>query len=205
MSLRKSLCLIIMALVWTLSTCVVMAQDQPTEEMMKKWEEAATPGESHKLLNPFIGRWNMKTRAWMQGKDKAPSESTGISDIRWSLDGRFLLQESTGEMMGKPFSGVGYTGYDNFKQKYVFVWMDNSATAMYTGEGTSDPGAQVFTFYGKMDEPMTGEKDKTVKYVTRLVSKDKHVFEIYDQVGTPNEFKVVEITYTRKPSRKSKR
>jgi hypothetical protein len=72
------------------------------------------------------------------------------------------------------------------------------STAMFNTLGAFDASGRVLTATGKIDEPMTGEKDKTVKCVIQIVDKDKHVFSFYDLVGTPNEFKAVEITYTRK-------
>jgi hypothetical protein len=173
------------------------------EEMMKRWQEAATPGEGHKVLEQFVGEWETTTRMWMEGPAKPAAESKGTSVVSWVMDGRFIQQESTGQMMGMPHRGVGFTGYDNFKKKYVMSWIDNTATALYTGEGTADRDGKVMTFYGKMDEPMTGEKNKTIRYVTRIIDRDKHVFEIYDLVGTPNEFKALEIIYTRKKSQAS--
>jgi hypothetical protein len=47
-----------------------------------------------------------------------------------------------------------------------------------------------------MDEPMTGEKGK--KNVTRVIDKDKHVFEIYDVTAWGEKQPVMVITYTRK-------
>jgi hypothetical protein len=114
------------------------------------------------------------------------------------MDGRFLLEELTGEVMGMPWRAMSIMGYDNFKKKYIVSHIDNLGTALYTGEGKFDTANKVLTSFGKMDEPMTGEHDKTVKYVTRMLSKDKYIFEIFDEVGGPNEYKAVEITYTRK-------
>jgi hypothetical protein len=168
------------------------------QEMMKKWMEAATPGEPHKFLDHFIGKWDITTRMWWEGPGKPPAESKGSSEVRWIMEGRFTLEESTGQMMGKPHKGMGITGYDNFKKKYVGYWIDNTSTAMYNIQGSLDQTGKVLTSYGQFDEPMTGELDKLAKFVLRIVSKDKHVFEIYDLVGSPNEFKAVEITYTRK-------
>jgi hypothetical protein len=49
-----------------------------------------------------------------------------------------------------------------------------------------------------MDDPMSGAHDKNVGYVSRIVHKDKHVFEMHAMtIGEPGT-KVVEITYTRK-------
>ncbi|HEX8088818.1 MAG TPA: DUF1579 domain-containing protein, partial [Blastocatellia bacterium] len=165
------------------------------QEMMKKWMEASTPGEAHKHLGQFVGKWETVTRMWWEGPGKPPAESKGASETKWIMDGRFLLEESTGQMMGMPYRGMGITGYDNFRKKYVVSYIDNMGTAMYTGEGKLDAASKVLTSYGKMDEPMTGEHDKMVKYVIRTMGKDKYIFEIFDEVGGPNEFKAVEITY----------
>lgn len=168
------------------------------QEMMKRWQESATPGPAHKKLEPLVGTWDTVSRMWMQGPGKPPVESKGTAEIRWVLGGRFLLEEAKGEMMGQPFQGMGLTGYDNFKKKYIFSWADSSETALYTALGDIDSTGVVMTSYGQMDEPMTGERDKRVKYVTRMINQDKHVFEIYDNVGKPGEFVAVEITYTRR-------
>ena len=169
------------------------------QEMMKKWAEIATPGEGHKLLDQFVGKWDTVMRMWAEGPGKPPAESKGASELKWIMDGRYLLEESSGQMMGMSYRAMTIQGYDNFKKKYVFSYIDNMGTAIYTGEGKFDMGNKVLSSYGRMDDPMTGEHDKTVKYVTRVLGKDKYVFEIYDEVGGPNEFKALEITYTRKP------
>ena len=169
------------------------------QEMMKKWMEFATPGEGHKLLEQFVGKWDIVTRMWWEGPGKPPSETKGSAEAKWVLEGRFLVEESSGHMMGMPYKSINYLGFDNYKKKYVVSYLDSVGTAMYTGEGKFDPSNKVLTLFGKMDDYMIGERDKPVKYVTRIISKDKHVFEIYDEVGGPNEFKAVEVIYTRKP------
>ena len=57
---------------------------------------------------------------------------------------------------------------------------------------------KVLSLYGKMDEPMTGEHDKNVKYVSRMISADKHIFEVHDLAISEPNTKVVEVVYTRK-------
>lgn len=169
------------------------------QEMMKKWTEMATPGEGHKALDQFVGKWDTVMSMWMEGPGKPPTETKGSSEVRWILDGRFILQETTGQLMGMPFKSMNIVGYDNYKKKYILSYVDNMGTALYTGEGKFDSSNKVLTSFGKMDDCMTGEHDKPVKYVTRIINKDKHVFEGYDEVGGPNEYKAWEITYTRKP------
>jgi len=138
----------------------------------------------------------MKT--WMNGPGAAPVITKGSSTYSWVLGGRYLRQDMKGEMMGMPLEGFGYTGYDNYNKKYVGFWIDNSSTAMFTYSGYVDQTGKVFTFYGTMDEWMTGENGKPVKYVTRILSRDKNVFEIHDLAIGGADTKVVEMTYTRK-------
>jgi len=198
----RNLLLVVFAIV-AFGTISVSAQEkkkagEPSEEeMMKKWKEAATPGEAHKKLDDMVGSWESESQMWM-APGQPPTVSKGTSEMKWILGGRFLQQELTGEMMGMPMNGIGLTGYDNFKKKYIGFWIDNTSTAMYAMEGILDKDGKTITFFGKTDDPVTGEKDKKVKYVTRFINKDKHVFEIHDlSLKSPNTT-VVEITYTRR-------
>jgi hypothetical protein len=168
------------------------------EEMMKRWEESMTPGDAHKKLEQFVGSWDVETKVWMKGPKGEPSVSKGSAENTMALGGRFLQQEFSGEMMGQPFNGVGYTGYDNFRKKYVGFWIDNMTTAMSTMEGTMDKEGTTLSMLGKMDEPAIGKKDIKVKYVTRMVGKDKHIFESYDLTAYGDKQPVMVITYTRK-------
>ena len=168
------------------------------EEAMKKWMEAIAPGEAHKMLTRFVGSWETATSIWMQGLSAPPTITKGTAEIKWALGGRYIQQETKGEMMGRPMSGIGFTGYDNINKKFVSFWIDDMSTSMYNSEGGFDQAGEVLTTYGKMDEPMTGEHDKNVKYVSRLVNPDKFIFEVHDlAIGEPNT-RVVEVTYTRK-------
>lgn len=176
------------------------AQDQggANDEMMKKWKEVSTPGENHKKLDAFVGKWDVESKMWPGGPTAAPVVDKGSTSYSWDLGGRFIKQEYDGTMMGMPMHGMGYTGYDNYAKKYVGVWMDNSSTGLFPMDGTFNQEGNVLTMYGRMDEWMTGEIGKNVKYLFRFLSKDKFVFEVHDlAIGEPNT-KVVEMTMTRK-------
>ena len=119
--------------------------------------------------------------------------------MRWILGGRFLQEDFTGEFMDKPFHGIGLTGYDNMKKKYVGSWVDDMSTGMFVTEGEADAAGKVFTFRGNMDDPMTGQKNKPYQFVVRIIDPDKHVFEIHD-LTRGEKSKTMEMTYTRKVS-----
>ena len=169
-------------------------------EGMKRWQEACTPGEHHKRLAELIGKWDIDTRMFAGGPDAPPSSEKGTAEFKWLLDGRWLQQEWQGTMMGRPIKGFGLTGYDNYKKKYVSSWIDSMTTTMNTAEGNFDQSGKVMLSFGFLDEPITGEHDKCVKYVWRFVNPDKMVFEIHDlPIGETNT-KVIEIVYTRQKS-----
>lgn len=173
------------------------AADSDMAEAMKKMAEFATPGAGHKALEPLVGEWVVESKMWMGGQGSPMTESKGSASAKWILDGRYLQEEFQGEMMGMPFRGIGITAYDNFRKQYVNIWMDSLSTSIFKSEGSSDTEGKVFTYVGKMDEPMTGEKDKPTKAILRILSADKHVFEMHD-LALGEKSKVLELTYTRK-------
>jgi hypothetical protein len=175
------------------------AKKMPSEEeMMKRWQEFMTPGTQHKMLEESVGTWDAVVKIWMKGPTDEPMVSKGTSEQKMVLGGRYLQQDFTGEMMGQQFTGVGLTGYDNFKKKYVSFWIDNMGTGMSTMDGVLDKDGKSCTMWGKMDEPATGQKDKRVKYVTRFVDKDTQVFETYDVFAYGDKKPTMEITYKRR-------
>jgi hypothetical protein len=174
------------------------AQKAPSAEqqaMMEAWQKAATPGAPHARLKAMAGTFDAVTRMWMQ-PGAAPQESKGKSENKLIFDGRFLHQEFKGTMMGQPFTGIGYTGYDNTRKKYVGSWMDSMGTSLTYSDGTADPAGKVLTMGMKVADPVTG-KETTNRTVTRIESDAKHVFEMYETAPDGKEFKSMEIVYTR--------
>jgi hypothetical protein len=165
--------------------------DAEKQEMMKKMEAAGTPGPGHKALEPFVGNWKAEVKCWHE-PGGSPHVSQGTSKATWTLNGRFLEEEFRGEMMGKPFRGLSLIGYDNTKQTFNSVWVSDMQTAMFVSEGRGENGNKVITLEGKTNCPATGRKDVLMKTVFRVISPDKHIFEMYD-----GNTKTMEITYTR--------
>jgi hypothetical protein len=175
------------------------ARKMPSEEeMMKRWAESMTPGAEHKMLAECVGTWDAEVKVWMKGPGSEPTVSKGTSENKMVLGGRYLQQDVTSEMMGQPFAGTGFTGYDNVKKKYVGFWIDNMGTGMSTMDGVLDKDGKSLTTWGKMDDPMTGEKNKKVKYVTRFVDTDTQVFETYDVSTYGDKKPTMQVTYKRR-------
>ncbi len=183
-------------------TARAAAQDTPPpppamNDAMMKFIEASSPNENHKKLAAYLGTWDTESSFWMEGPDNPPVTSKGVAKITWGFDGRFLKQEFQGYFMGMPRTGLGFNGYDNMKKLYTMFWVDNTSTAMFTGTGNFDAAGTALTMTGKMDDPETGQMDKTVKYVLRMTEKDRFVFEMHEVPAKGASVKVGEIVYTR--------
>ncbi|MDX2252111.1 MAG: DUF1579 domain-containing protein [Nitrospira sp.] len=165
------------------------------QAMMELWKQAATPGEPHKLFASLAGSWTTTTKEWME-PGKPPTESTGTAEMKMLLDGRFLYQEFTGNMMGRPFSGIGIDAYDNMTKKYVTAWMDTMGTGIFMMEGTASTDGKTITLRGSHPEPGGGKMSH--RAVWKIVDHNTQTFDMYGTHHGGKEMKVLEITYSRK-------
>ncbi len=163
---------------------------------MEAWMKAATPGEGHKALEPMIGSWNVTMTMWETPGGPAQT-SVGTAENAWMLGGRFVQQTIHSEINGMKFEGLGYTGYDNFKKRYVGSWMDTMGTMMMTMSGTADASGKVITTTSTIDDVTTGKR-MVVREVTRIVDANQHVFQMFGPDKTGKEYKMMEAVYTRK-------
>ena len=171
------------------------AEEQKMEKLMADVEKLATPSEGHKRLAPMVGKWKTDSQMWMD-PSKPPMKMAGTDETKWELGDRFLTSEYKGEMMGKPFVGLGTIGYDNHARKYQMTWRDTMTTCTIVMEGIADATGKVLTFSGEIYEPMF---DKNVKqrWVIKLESDSKHLMEFYVTAPDGKEMKSMEIVYTK--------
>jgi hypothetical protein len=188
------LCIVLMA-------SSVMAKDKKAEKstdpkaMMEVYTKLATPGEQHKQLASLAGSWTTKTKEWME-PNKPPVESTGSAEMKMLLDGRFLQQEVTGQMMGQPFSGIEITAYDNLLKRYVTTWMSTMGTSIFMMEGTASADGKTVTLKGQHVEPGGGYMKH--RAIWKIVDSNTQTFDMYGAHHGGKEWKMMEMTYTRK-------
>jgi hypothetical protein len=188
------LCILLMA-------SAVMAKDKKAEKstdpkaMMDVYTKLATPGEQHKQLASLAGSWTTKTKEWME-PNKPPVESTGSAEMKMLLDGRFLQQEITGQMMGQPYSGIEITAYDNLLKRYVTTWMSTMGTGIFLMEGTASADGKTITLKGQHAEPGGGYMKH--RAIWKIVDSNTQTFDMYGVHHGGKEWKMMEMTYTRK-------
>jgi hypothetical protein len=192
----------LMCLVLVLMASSVMAKDKKAEKqmdqqaMMELWKKLGTPGEPHKLFASLAGSWTTTTKEWIE-PGKPPAESSGTAEMKMLLDGRFLYQEFTSQMMGQPYSGIGVSAYDNLRKRYVSTWIDTMGTGIFSMEGEASSDGKTITLRGQHDEPGGGRM--THRAVWKIVDSNTQTFDMYGTHKHGKEMKMMEIVYTRKP------
>ena len=172
--------------------------DPAQQAMMEKMMKMGTPGENHRVLDAFVGKWNCTVKNIMNPGDK-PQESKGTSESKWIMGGRFLEQDFNGEpMMGMgPFQGLGITGYDNMKGEYNSIWLDNMGTGMMTSRSSYNAAAKTIEETGSFSCPVTGEKEKRFTGGLKIIDHDHYTYEMYFTGHDGKPFKSLEINYVR--------
>ncbi|GAC1396833.1 MAG: hypothetical protein NVSMB68_13420 [Thermoanaerobaculia bacterium] len=167
------------------------AQKAEMDAMMKYM----TPGEGHKALDGMVGTFD--TRVTMFQPGAPPQTSTGTTVNQWILGNRFVEQRFTGTFMGMPFEGIGHTGYDNAKKKYVGTWIDNFSTGVMTSIGSTSDNGKTWTFKSEMTDPKTG-KDMPGESRLTITDTDHHTMEMWGAGPNGKNMKMMQIEYTRR-------
>ncbi|MFO0416519.1 MAG: DUF1579 family protein [Pseudomonadota bacterium] len=160
------------------------------------WAALSRPGESHKLLDLFVGEWDVKLTFW-SSPYSVSSESSGRSTIASILGGRFLEERFEGHLGGERYEGRGIMGYDNASRRFQSVWLDSLNTAVALSSGRFDPDQRIFKMVSKMYDPLIGG-EKEVRSEIRLNSNDSYTFSMIDRSPEQRDFTSLKMEYTRR-------
>ena len=169
-----------------------MTPEQQAE--MKAYEAAGTPGEPHRKLATMAGDYTVQVRSW-PGPGAPPMEESGKATRSMALDGRVLVEQFEGTMMGAPFRGHGMSGYDNVTGRYWSTWNDSMSTGLMVSWGYCDAQGTC-TFEGTYNDAVRKAPVK-LRMTTRWTGPDTEVFEMHGPDKQGREMKMMEMTYTR--------
>ncbi len=177
------------------------AQEAPPDQaadqaaMMQAYVAAGTPGKQHAQLASTAGDYDLVVRSW-DAPGAPPSDETGTATRAMALGGRVLVEQVSSKMHGQPFDGHGMTGYDNVSGKWWSTWNDSMSTGVMLSEGECDD-AGACTFHGSWNDPVS-KRPVAARFTTRWSSPTTEVFEMYGPAPDGKEFKMMEMTYTRR-------
>lgn len=175
-----------------------MAKKKPIlgmQEIMEIYKKLGTPGEPHKVLAKLEGSWTTRSRSWME-PGKPPVESSGTCEQKLILDGHYLQQVYTGDMMGQPFTGINLLGFDNQSGKYESVWLDSMSTGIFYFVGPASADGRTITQDCSYDDPIKGPS--VWRSVTRIKDDNTLEFEMFITPKGGKKEKMMEMTVERK-------
>src|SRR5574341_1391719 len=143
----------------------------PQDLIKQEWIKYSSPNENHEVLDFMVGEWNYTVQTWLT-PSALPIESKGTNIHRWILGNRFMLQEVKGGDDQHPFEGVGITGYNNLKEEYSSVWVDDRGTGMMISTALYDPATKTFSETGTYTDPLTGEKNRNFRGYCQIIDQD---------------------------------
>ncbi|OMP80517.1 DUF1579 domain-containing protein [[Flexibacter] sp. ATCC 35208] len=176
-----------------LAATTILAQDQSGAQ--KAWMDYMTPGKVHQMLAHSDGTWDYEMTFWM-APGAPPSKSTGTTENKMILGGRYQESVHKGNIDGMEFEGHGLLAYDNAKKIFQNSWVDNMGTGIMLLQGTWNDDTHKLTLAGKSYDPMQG-KDIDMKEIFTIQDDDHHMVEMY-YTKDGKDIKSMEIHLTRK-------
>ncbi|MAW60987.1 MAG: hypothetical protein CMJ94_09140 [Planctomycetes bacterium] len=148
-------------------------------EVMELMMKMGAPGEEHKQLAKSAGKWDV-TMGMRMSPDAPWEYSKGSSKITMIMGGRYMVEQTTFEMMGMETKGMLVQGFDNLSKKYQTMWIDSFGTRMMLSEGER-VGKDQIVYRGTMKDFVTPE-GRPYKYVITEKSDDHTIMEMYDTI-----------------------
>jgi hypothetical protein len=147
-----------------------------------------------------VGRWNSAITVWPQ-PGAGGNRSQGISDLRWILNGCWLLQDYRASDAGEGgVEGLGLIGYDPVRLEHVFTWVDNVSCSPLQSKGLCGEDGHTTSLAGLHGDPLSGERDRPFRWVIRVMDPDRWTLELFDAAPDGREFRKIEIVNRRIPA-----
>jgi hypothetical protein len=163
--------------------------------MAQAMENAMTPGAGQARLEPMIGNFDVRIRAWVD-PSKPPVESTAFCVNVWVLGHRYIQSMLSGYVLNEPFEGIGYTAYDNVTKTYETAWMDTGSTGMTWYRGGFDGATKSAKMKATVPNALTG-KPTPLELRLSIAESGDHMSELWGQGAGGKMFKMMELRYTR--------
>jgi hypothetical protein len=183
--------LVLLSVCPLVSATLGRADEPPSaEEMMK----AMMPGPAHQDLAKLAGDYTTKS-SFRPAPDVEPVTSTGTAHLAMILDGRFLAEDNTAEMMGRPVTGKRLLGYNNAAKRYEGLWMYTMATGMMRLKGSSPDNGKTIDFEATVDD---GKAAQTFKITMKQIDEDHFNITLKSQAAEGGASPSLTTEYARK-------
>lgn len=158
-------------------------------------ENAMTPGEGQKRLEPMVGTFDVEIRTWADpSKPPVASQATTVST--WVLGKRYIQSMLSGHLYDEPFNGIGYIAYDNASGTYQAAWMDTGSTGITWYTGSMEESGKSAIMKASVTNPPTS-KPTPLELRLSIAENGDHMTEMWGHGYGSEMFKMMELRYTR--------
>jgi hypothetical protein len=154
--------------------------------------ETATPEE--RLLALLVGRWEGRTRTWFK-PDELTDESPTRGSIRPILDGRFVLYEYKGTLLGEPMIGMAIYGYNPQQRRFEGMWIDTVHTDRFMLFNLGHSRGNGFAVSGRW---FAGEEEWGWRTEFEFADPDHLIITMYNVTPAGEAYKGVETDLRRR-------
>lgn len=167
-----------------------------SEEEMEAWLETTKPVEEHKFLEKFAGDWTFESTMWMDPSQPAV-KTAGEATAKMILGDRYLQTHHKSEDEQMPFEGMALTAFDKVKKEYLSTWVDNMGTGIMMFRGKVSDTDGTMEMEADYLNPMTNQQERH-KTVETIIDEDTYKMEYFVQAPGQEEYRTMEVIYTRK-------
>ncbi|MBL0307847.1 MAG: DUF1579 domain-containing protein [Chitinophagaceae bacterium] len=165
-------------------------------EMMKAWQDFATPGPEHTWMNNHAGTWVCDSVAQWMDPAQPPTYSKATDVVTVAMNGLYQMSDFSSNMMGMEMKGHGMMGFDKMKKKFVLSWIDNLGSGIVRMEGSYDEATKTLNMSGKQSDPGL-KKETDMRQVLTFHNDDSYTMAMYGTGHDGKEAKFMEGTFKR--------
>ncbi|MET9515105.1 DUF1579 family protein [Streptomyces sp. NPDC002994] len=166
-----------------------------------------TPGPAHRRLDPLVGTWKATKTNWLLGEGGKPVVSTDMTvKVRWikKTGGRFLSEETSGTLAGRPYFRLGVLGHSTIDRRYEWTTFDSvtPTTMAYRGAPQNATTSEIsmpgeFTDPGVLGPDYLG-KTIPMRTVITIRPDNRHTIDLYFTPPGQSERLVDRVLYERR-------
>jgi hypothetical protein len=183
--------------VFTLAVAMLVGGTARADEKEARSREMVPdqPGPVHQALTHRAGEYDTVSK-FRTNPDSAPTETKGTAKLSSVMDGRFMLEESTSSLLGKPVKGLRIVGYNGRTKQYEATWTYSMATGMMSLTGTSGDDGR--TIEWTESNPAGRGAKSPLHITTRYIDDDNFTIEMVNRAPDGKIRTSLETTYTRR-------
>lgn len=138
------------------------AQDKPAQDQAAS-AVMPTPKKTgvHSMFAALVGEYDVALKLTMG--DKVVSETKGTSKFTTVADGRFLMEENAGELMGKKYTGMRFYGWNAEAKTFEGTWAYSESNAIMGLKGKPAADRKSVEFEATVQETVDRKGSYSIK------------------------------------------